>query len=485
MSWFAPHRAGARPAATCWRAGTSPASAGPPRPAARRVHGPRLDRRRSGSCCAGRTPGLVVRHGRRAGRWPACASGRAPPAACSGRRRRARRPPRGARRPARRAHGAAAGRRAAPSAADGATGWTRSRTLVRAAPARRRPDGRRWPRVVAADPRRRRDDAGRPGRAVDRASCGGGSTAPSGTDRRSTPGWPACSASPTVAVRRPSRAGRAAGDGRLRRPVAPRQGRPGDRRAHAAPSWRRRSGAARSPSMSDPMTDRYKTRRRGRRDDGRHDRDRRPLPHPRRRLRGQGRRRRARRLVEPVAVRASGLPATLVGHVVDVHGMMLRAARPDAERAPTSPTTRSARSRRRRADLEAVLDDPAAGRHRVRRPVRAHEGRGHRRPVHGLRPRRPRLGPGPGDRAGRDDRPGRGRSDVGIVERMGTRRDHGRRTASPGPEVAVPAGCAEAGPAARAARAPARGRLSPRSPSGGRGARAGAGSSMSEALASR
>ena len=194
----------------------------------------------SASCCAVRTPRLVVRHarGRRDGR-------RALPAGRGRRRLRRRRDELvdrrvpladllGARRPG-----------------CWPTGWTTPprvrrmavlEELVRA----RQVDADPTIEMAGSSPGNRARPWTRSpsGRACRHGSSGGGSTGPSGTDRRSSPGSPGCSASPR-ALRVPgARARRAGRHRRVRRPVAPGQGRPGDRRAHAAGADRRARGSS-------------------------------------------------------------------------------------------------------------------------------------------------------------------------------------------------------------------------------------------------
>ena len=215
------------------------------------------------------------------------------------------------------------------------------------------------------------------------------------------------------------------------------QGHPGDRRPHAARADRRRSAAARWPSASTSMADRYKTAAARRAHDGRHDRDRRPLPHPRRRLRGQGRRRRARRLVEPVAVQRVDRPRR--------RRPRRRRPRDDAATARDRAERGAERRRRPAGRVPGRARRPGSG---ARRPGAAPtpsttgmfgrtNGRGHHRPVHGLRPRRARLGPGPGDRPGRDDRPGP-RSTASSTSSTGWARRRCARTASRAPRSPCP-----------------------------------------------
>ena len=218
---------------SCWRLGTRPASPAPPwrsrdgsadelvpadralagasrpprvplrgclggssRPPARRVHGPRVDRRPGcGAVRAGHLR-VVVRHaaGPRGGR-AAVPAGRGE-RRVRHRRQRARRPPRAARRPARRSPRPAAGRTARRRSRR-QTGGGRVRGARAVAARRRRPDHRDG-HAPRRGPETRPSTCWPTGPASRRVSSGGGSTARSGTARRSCLGWPGCSASPRV-----------------------------------------------------------------------------------------------------------------------------------------------------------------------------------------------------------------------------------------------------------------------------------------------
>ena len=343
MSWF---RAG-QPPRHRRRAGV-PVRGGvgrPPRPASGRVHGPRVDRRAAGSCCAGRTPRVVVRHAGRAARWPGV---RFRPGAAGGVfgvaagelvDRRVRSPTCSA------PHGAPAGR--APGEARTSAARHRRVRGPRAPPAARRSTPIATSRrIVAADPRCSVDAlADAPG--CRRASCAGASTARSATARRSSPASPGCSASP----RRPCGAPSWGSPSWRRAPGTATSRTSGGRRGIAGRTPRELIGDARAQLAPSTLADPYQTRRPGRATMG-----------------GMTEiADRYRTLADAFEAKVAAVRPTtgrtrrratewtardLVGHVVDVHGMMLRPLDTDAERAPRVADDPLGAFRAARADLE-------------------------------------------------------------------------------------------------------------------------------------
>ena len=143
----------------------------------------------------------------------------------------------------------------------------------------------------------------------------------------------------------------------------------------------------------------------------------------------------------------------VVGHIIDMHGVMLRPLDRELSPAPSLDVDPLGAFRSARADIEALLADPAIASSECATPMGTMTLEEHVDGVVSTDLVDPRLGPRPGVGPGRHDRPRRGRADVSRCSGDAARDAHPRllrsrhrrvRTGGPGPR-----GRAAAGPPAR------------------------------------